>query len=385
MGLRDRMVALLILCSVIATGCSAGSTPTAKGGGAKGGSLDFDDAASVSARAGQRDGVELAAEHAGVTFGLLALPGCFAPGTQVELTPLKDDSGLPGKGLGPAFRVRADKNAQPKLPVLLVFDAGQGLPHRAVVVSYGDDGSVIEALPTSLSRDGRRTTVRAQVDHFTIFRLEDGTSVPLPSPGAGDARPKGRPRRAWKKWSIRVNGAPERLAHTENDVWDFRYTMRMDASNHSGDIAGPYEGNATIKLKGSLKRDAGSPVSRIPSFIKAKGTIDAGGSGLVDFDLQRFHKWKWDKTKTQRKPGDPPVDLAAWFTGTGQAKLFGLGSLDVSVVAPNAAARAAEEAGNTTIGETRRVHVLVTSMGPHVEVEGIGVWRGILVGVPAAP
>lgn len=335
----------------------------------KGKKVEVDTSAQRTTTVAANQGADLALRSEATTAHVLVLPDTFPAGTQLSLAPLAGDGGLEGKLRSSAFRIRATHGGnpvQPTKPVLLAFETSEAPPAGATLLAYEDAGGKGRAVPSRTVTDEGHHAVYAEVDHFTIFGVgEDGEAQLVPPPVPG-----------WKEWHLKVNGAPQELFGGDNPAWDVKATMELDAVNTTGSLMGDYQGTAVLRIEGKLKKGA------IPGgFVRSSGKVGGNAAGPARFTLWA-KPWKNRPVKTQRAKGDPDVDVGAWLDGEGSMKVFGNANLDIRVTGPSVSGGHKDSRDLSATGQSYKVRVLISASGTFVQVDGVGVWRGLLVGVP---
>ncbi|HEY5483729.1 MAG TPA: hypothetical protein VIK31_07955 [Propionibacteriaceae bacterium] len=294
--------------TLLVSGCASGTgggpaSPGVAGGPSASGALSFqeDTAESQTKTMTAKAGVSFVSRSAEGTAGLLVIAGAFPPNTKITFTPLKSA----GDGVcAPGFKVTAEGGVQPRRPVFVAFTFKGEVPKDAVLVSYDDGGTKGVKVPASTATTGGVTTMYAQVDHFTIFRVDqdsgqDGSGASQTDQGAAPSTEN-----LIKSWTIQINDSfpvPD-----ESGLWTSDWTLGFNASNPYGNILGPYFGSAKLGLKGTAAIAPG-----------VKGTMSGSWSGPVSFPKGRVMVIFKDQPLAP-KPGEPDPQMGMLISCDGE-------------------------------------------------------------------
>lgn len=366
--MRRITLLLVLVFSLLAVGCGTKTGKIAKGDI----SLDKERAQTITVTGSEGAGFEI--QSGDTKASIIVLPGTFPSGTDITVTPLSKDDGLMGKGLSAAFSITAkggDTLIQPSMPVFATFETSKELPDSVCLVAYNDGENKGRAIKSRIVKENGSNYVIAELNHLTIFRIGDRDDgyVIVPPP-----EPKGE----WKEWRFVVNGPPKKFYMEDNEVWDFEAAIDMTAVNKGGSIGGTYTGQLDYTISGVVKE--GAIAGPAAAYLKLFGNLEGKSSGPVEFTLMP-KPWKNDNINTVLKPGDPKVDVGEWLDGEGSVKLSGTASLDIGATGPNVSGRYTDQDAPAK-EETYRINVLVSPRGITMQILGIGVWEGALVGVP---
>lgn len=247
---------------------------------------DLDARQSATVTAAQ--GAEFVHTVGGVTLGVVVPKGAFPKGTTLTFTPLAED----GTGvLAAGFRIRADGDRQPRMPVAVVFRVPGDLGDRARLVAYADDGGTPGLVRTQASVDDGTTTVTGIVRHFTIFRIRDDDLADLVPPWDEET--------GFKGWSIK---AVDTQKIPGGEPWDASWKLSMTAHSTSGTLNGPYRGTATLTFTGKL---AMPPVT---------GTAGGSWKGPITFERLKVY---FRKDRPASRKGEPYPALNVSMVGDG--------------------------------------------------------------------
>lgn len=306
------VVSLLAMASAGIAGCDR-TGGTISLGGPKGTnpsgetvSLKLDDTKAESKTITAEQGAAFATTSADATAAVIVMPGTFPDGTKVTFTPLADT----GKGAAlPGFDITAEDDAQPSLPVFIVYETAAAMPEDQTLVAYGDDSAEGVMLYTEASSDGGSNFLLAEVMHFTVFRVD---RVP---PGRSKPKDKNNGYQSgFKQWAIKVN---DTLA-VDDGMWVGDLKLDMDVRSPAGDIMGPYNGQAAYNADVVMSEDLGV----------LGGYTTGAWAGPVNFSKCTVKKFHSSYTPTQGgiKPG-----LGFWLSAEGDFTPQGTAPFEISL------------------------------------------------------
>jgi len=322
------VAALVVLVVAASSGCdgsgggiSLGRTTGTSPSGEKV-SLKLDEAKAETKAISAEEGAAFATTSAEGTAAVIIMPGTFPDGTKVTFTPLAnagEDGALPG------FDITAEGDAQPSLPVFVVFETTAEIPEDKTIVAYGDDSDEGVMLYVDRSTDTSSNFLVAQVTHFTVFRTD-----PV-GPKASPPRDKNNGYQSgFKQWAIKVNDTVK----LDDGMWLGGLVFEMDVKSPAGDIMGPYNGQASYDFNAEMSSDIGV----------LAGSAQGAWAGPMNFSPCSVKKYHYSYTPTEGgiKPG-----LGFWLFAEGdftakeitpfEVNLQGLnggGSADLSPFAP---------------------------------------------------
>lgn len=132
-----------------------------------------------------------------------------------------------------------------KFPALLIFDLDKETAKDVAIVRYGNGGS-FEILPTRVSIKDGKTSLMAQVDHFSNY----GTRLVDPQ---ANKQAKQNQKASDFNWVIYVKDSFD----VDNGPMKRKITLDFKAMNTSGDIAGQYTGYARAKTTNDMESGGG--------------------------------------------------------------------------------------------------------------------------------
>jgi len=237
------------------------------------------------------------------------MPGTFPDDTTVTFTPLADT----GEGAAlPGFDITAEGDAQPSLPVFIVYETATAIPEDLTLVAYGEDSAEGVMLYTEQSSDGGSNYLLAEVTHFTVFRVDQATPK----------RPKPKDKNngyqsGFKQWAIKVNDT----IPVDDGMWVGDLTLQMDVRSPVGDIMGPYNGEGAYNADVVMSEDIGV----------LGGSTTGAWAGPVNFSkctVKKFH-YSYTPTAGGIKPG-----LGFWLSAEGDFSPKGTAPFEITLEGP---------------------------------------------------
>lgn len=284
---------------------------------------------------------------------------------------------------------------------------GTSTPHSGVnshptIVAYADDDPASgEALPTTFAFKDGVTHLYAEATHFTIFRIDaeaGGKTEYVPQSGGSGSQGSGgsgkggkSPGKSKKKstlpdrrrWILYVKGQPETSYVPDNEVWEFKTELQAEVECLTeNSFAGQWRGPCAYRVTGKVKE--GVITGEASKYLKAMGSIDAPAAGTMSFALAGMTDADTGPGSGGEVslPGGQQVPAEECLRGTGQIKVLGGGGrLDISVTGPNVAGGVSDNIDDSRM-QLYPLSVLVGPSGAWVQVDQIGVWRGVLKCVP---
>ena len=255
-------------------------------------SLELDETRAETKAITAEQGAAFAATSAEGTAAVIVMPGTFPDGTTVTFTPLAD-AGEEGTSFG--FDITAEGDAQPTLPVFVVFETAAPIPEDRTIVAYGEDSDEGVMLYTTASSEEGANFLMAEVTHFTVYRV-DGTG----SKGRKPTDKNNGYQSGFSQWAIKVN---DTLA-VDDGMWIGDLTFEMDVRSPTGDIMGPYNGQGSYAVDLGMSEEIGV----------LGGYAQGAWAGPMNFSPCRVRKFHMSYTPTEGgiKPG-----LGFWLSAEG--------------------------------------------------------------------
>lgn len=290
-ALAALVVAVISGCDGSGGGISLGSASGTSPSGEKV-SLKLDEASAETKAISAEEGAAFATGSAEGTAAVIIMPGTFPDGTKVTFTPLADAGAA---GAFPGFDITAEGEAQPTLPVFVVYETAAEIPEDRTIVAYGDDSDEGVMLYADKSSDEGSNYLVAEVTHFTIFRVDSAGRGGTPPRDKNDGYQSG-----FKQWAIKVNDT----FTADDGMWLGDLKFEMDVRSPAGDIMGPYNG------QGSYAAD----LEMSPEVGVLGGSAQGAWAGAMNFSRCTVKKFHYGYTPTAGgiKPG-----LGFWLTAEG--------------------------------------------------------------------
>ena len=237
-------ILLLAASFLAACGDSGGSSSSGGGdettGGVADSNLDTADAVEASVTAAKGGAVEATGAD-GATAAIVFPEGAVAQDMTIVVTPLKAPLTDEGDPLTPGFLVVQKGNEDQHLalaePAIITFTLSGKVSKKAKVANFADE-TTAETIPSSVGKQGGKTTVTAWVSSFSPVTVDNDPQDPL--------APLVEPER----WSLAIDDTETR------DVQGASMTTKMSGTLTSNLMFSNMKGSIT----GSIKVDLDSEV-----------------------------------------------------------------------------------------------------------------------------
>ena len=290
------VVALAALITATSAGCddvgsviSLGGATSTNPAGEKV-SLQLDEASAETKTITAEQGAAFATASGEATAAVIIMPGTFPDGTDVTFTPLASE-----EGVLPGFDITAEGDAQPSLPVFVVYETAEAIPEDQTIVAYGEDSDEGVMLYTTASSEEGANYLLAEVTHFTVYRV-DG----IPPKGRKPTDKNNGYQSGFKQWAIKVDDT----LPVDDGMWLGELRFEMDVRSPAGDIMGPYNGQGSYAVDLGMSEDVGV----------LAGSAQGAWVGPMNFSpcsVKKFH-FSYTPTEGGIKPG-----LGFWLSAEG--------------------------------------------------------------------
>ncbi len=314
---RNRSIALFVVLALLlggVSGCKSGGSTSADVPGKTALPAAFTAAGDGSELAITADGGGIAVDTGDAKAAVYVPAGAAAAGTTWKVIPLASAPKLAEKALCPGIYVDT-AGKEPSEPCSVGFSLPGTASPDACIVKLAEDGSIAEVMATTRVEANGRTLLTAYVDAFSPYTTSEEDAAARDQAFVDRAKAKGQR----VDWTIKAGGNETQT----NQGWTFEYELDLFASGGDVGMGGIYNGHGYLSIKGEYKENMG--------IVQGFGKISGVGRDeklkfvIVDAPLADL--------LTGESVGDPII------AGMGVMQAKGMGSLNMSAVAPNAQAQ----------------------------------------------
>jgi len=347
-------MATLVVCALVLTtaGCKGGSGDT--GGDDAGTDKTSLPAAFVAADGGAdlaitAEGAGVAVRSGDATAAVYVPAGAAKAGETWHITPLKTAPAGATKALCPGVYVDT-AGADPTAPCSIGFSLPGTASPDACIVKLAEDGTIAEVMATTRVQSGGNTLLTAYVDGFSPYTTAEEDAAARDQAFVDRAKAKGQQ----VDWTIKAGGTETQT----NEGWTFEYELDFFASGGGEGMGGFYNGHGYLSIEGKYKEDLG--------IVQGLGKI----SGIGRDDKLRFTICDavLADLLTGESVGEPVI------AGAGVMNAKGMGSLNISAVAPNV--KGQYDKNNVQGADAVPFTIKVTGEDVQIEIPNVGIFPG---------